>query len=67
MLNGERFLTKFHMHPICHELRASSTDWGGGGGPNLTLYQHLRTLVVFWLQKRLGFPLQRGRGERAII
>ena len=56
------------MHPICHELQVSSTDWGGGGvGPNLTLYQHLRTLVVFWLQKRLGFPLQRGRGERAII
>ena len=46
----------------------SIINWlGGGGGPNLTLYQHLRTLVVFWLQKRLGFPLQRGRGERAII
>ena len=45
----------------------SIINWLGGVGPNLTLYQHLRTLVVFWLQKRLGFPLQRGRGERAII
>ena len=60
------------MHPICHELQVSSTDWEWGGGeggkgPNLTSYLHLRTLEVFRLQKRIGFPLQRGRGERAII
>ena len=53
---------KIHMHPICYELQVSSTDWGGGG-PNLTLYQHLRTLVVFWFQRDSVF-LYKGGGVR---